>query len=166
MSGLARDVSEIAVELPLAPTGPQFGFKVAYHDPCSIRHGQKITEPPRVVLRRLGFDVVDVPEGHFCCGSAGTYNLLHPEMADALGRRKAEHIESTGPDIIATGNIGCMTQIARFTDLPIVHWVELADWATGGTMPPALAGRPLRVPDAAERGDRGAAAVSTDAGFW
>ena len=90
-----------------------------------------------------------MPERHFCCGSAGTYNLLQPEIATALGERKAAHIASVDPDIIAAGNLGCMVQIGRFAQAPIVHTVELLDWATGGPMPPALRGRPLREPAAA-----------------
>jgi glycolate oxidase iron-sulfur subunit len=95
-------------------------------------------------LKAAGFNVLDVPEKHFCCGSAGTYNLLQPEIANALGQRKATHVESVDPDIIAAGNLGCMVQIGRFSTIPIVHTVELIDWATGGSMPEALRGRHLR----------------------
>ena len=87
-----------------------------------------------------------MPERHFCCGSAGTYNLLQPDIAAALGQRKAAHVDSVDPDIVAAGNLGCMVQIARFTHAPVVHTAELLDWATGGPMPPALHGRPLRKP--------------------
>src|SRR5262245_8059336 len=101
---------------------------------------------PRALLRAAGFEVVDVPERHFCCGSAGTYNLLQPDMAKALGKRKAAHIRSTDPDIVATGNIGCMTQLGHYLGPPIVHTVELLDWATGGPRPAALEGVTLREP--------------------
>ena len=100
----------------------------------------------RALLRTAGFEVVDVPERHFCCGLAGTYNLLQPDMAKALGERKAAHIRSTDPDIVATGNIGCMTQLSCYLDYPIVHTVELLDWATGGAKPRALQGVTLREP--------------------
>ena len=133
------------LELGLKP-GDAAPYRVAYHDACSLQHGQRVTSAPRQLLARAGFDVLDVPERHFCCGSAGTYNLLQPEIATALGERKAAHIASVDPDIIAAGNLGCMVQIGRFAQAPIVHTVELLDWATGGPMPPALAGRPLREP--------------------
>jgi glycolate oxidase iron-sulfur subunit len=102
-----------------------------------------------------------VAERHFCCGSAGTYNLLQPEMAEALGRRKAGHIASLDPDIVATGNIGCMTQLGRYLSAPIVHTVELLDWATGGPRPPALDGIVLREPAASSP-----ATDTTSTGFW
>jgi glycolate oxidase iron-sulfur subunit len=89
---------------------------------------------------------VEVPERHFCCGSAGTYNLLQPEIAATLGERKAAHIESVDPDVVAAGNLGCMVQIGRHTNLPVVHTVELLDWATGGPQPPVLSRYKLRVP--------------------
>jgi len=146
IAGLARDVSELLVELGLNPPVAPKGYRVAYHDPCSMQHGQKVAREPRALLTAAGFRVVDVPEKHFCCGSAGTYNLLQPEMAERLGRRKAEHVASTDPDIVATGNIGCMVQIGRHLGRPVVHTVELLDWATGGPMPRALEGVELREP--------------------
>ena len=163
---LARDISEFARTLPLVRPGGNFGFGVAYHDPCSIRHGQKIIEPPREILRELGFQVLEVPEAHFCCGSAGTYNLLHPDTATTLGRRKAQHIESVAPDIIATGNIGCMVQIGRFTRVPVLHWVELADWATGGAMPPALRHVALPPPQPLQPSIPDDGTPRPDVGFW
>jgi glycolate oxidase iron-sulfur subunit len=163
---LARDVSEFVRMLTLKPRNGNFGFRVAYHDPCSIRHGQKIIEPPREILRELGFHVLDVPEAHFCCGSAGTYNLLQPQTANALGERKAQHIESTAPDIIATGNIGCMVQIGRFTRLPVLHWVELADWATGGELPPALRDVALPPPRPPQSSTPNDTTARPDVGFW
>jgi glycolate oxidase iron-sulfur subunit len=111
---------------------------VAYHSACSMQHGQAIRTEPKTLLKQAGFTVKDVPEGHICCGSAGTYNLLQPEIAAQLRARKVANIERTKPDLIATGNIGCMTQIGKGTGIPIVHTVELLDWATGGPMPEAL----------------------------
>src|SRR5262245_41866749 len=147
IAALARDVCEFVWALGLRkPSVGVPAYRVAYHDPCSMQHVQKIVEQPRALLRAAGFEVVEVPERHFCCGSAGTYNLLQPEMAQALGRRKAEHIASTDPDVVATGNIGCMTQLGQYLGRPIVHTVELLDWATGGPKPPALQGVTLREP--------------------
>jgi glycolate oxidase iron-sulfur subunit len=103
-----------------------------------MQHGQQIREEPKKLLKRAGFAVKDVPEGHICCGSAGTYNLLQPELAGQLRARKVANIERVKPDLIATGNIGCMTQIGKGTAIPIVHTVELLDWATGGPMPEVL----------------------------
>ena len=106
-----------------------------------MQHGQKITDLPKELLGNAGFGIRTPAEGHLCCGSAGTYNLLQPEIATRLRDRKVGHIEATKSDIIAAGNIGCMAQISAGTDLPVVHTVELLDWATGGPKPDALAGR-------------------------
>jgi glycolate oxidase iron-sulfur subunit len=141
VAALTRDVTEIMAELGLNAALPIAGLTVAYHSACSMQHGQGIQEQPKQLLARAGFAVRDVPEGHICCGSAGTYNLLQPAIADELRARKVKNIESVMPDVIATGNIGCMAQIGQGTRLPIVHTVELLDWATGGPEPPALAGR-------------------------
>ncbi len=105
-----------------------------------MQHGQKITALPKDLLAAAGFEVVDVPEGHICCGSAGTYNLLQPEIAGQLKARKLANIARVAPDVIAAGNIGCMTQLAGDARVPVVHTVELLDWATGGPLPPPLAG--------------------------
>jgi glycolate oxidase iron-sulfur subunit len=113
-------------------------LKVAYHSACSMQHGQHVIEPPRALLRAAGFALVEIPEGHLCCGSAGTYNLLQPEIADRLRERKAANIASVTPDVVATGNIGCMQQLAGSVGAPIVHTVELLDWATGGPAPRGL----------------------------
>jgi glycolate oxidase iron-sulfur subunit len=147
IGALTRDITELLAQLGLK-AGNAAAYRVAYHDACSLQHGQRVTGAPRQLLACAGFDVLDVPERHFCCGSAGTYNLLQPEIATALGERKATHIASVDPDIIAAGNLGCMVQIGRFAKTPIVHTVELLDWATGGPMPPALDGRRLREPAA------------------
>jgi len=141
VTALARDVSEVVagLGLPEAADGPHCGLKVAYHSACSLQHGQKVEREPKALLAAAGFRVVDVPEGHLCCGSAGTYNLLQPELAAQLRDRKLGNIALAGADIVAAGNIGCITQLAGGTTLPVVHTVELLDWATGGPTPRALA---------------------------
>jgi glycolate oxidase iron-sulfur subunit len=138
VAGLAKDISEYLATLPLAPDRQARGLVVAYHSACSLQHGQRITRQPKEVLSKLGFTVKDVPEGHLCCGSAGTYNILQPDIARRLRERKVGTIERLRPDVIAAGNIGCITQIAAGTELPIVHTVELIDWATGGPCPQRL----------------------------
>ena len=139
VAALARDVSEVLAELGLPVDGQApTRAPIAYHSACSLQHGQRIDRQPIALLAAAGFTVRTVPDGHFCCGSAGTYNILQPELAGALGARKATAIESTGAALVAAGNIGCMVQIAGHTALPVVHTVELLDWATGGPRPPAL----------------------------
>jgi len=135
VSSLARDVSEVLAELPLERRTPLPTLRIAYHSACSLQHGQKLDELPAALLRRVGFNIVSIPESHLCCGSAGTYNLLEPDMASELRARKVRNIESVRPDAIAAGNIGCLTQIAQASAIPVVHTVELLDWATGGTSP-------------------------------
>jgi glycolate oxidase iron-sulfur subunit len=135
VSALTRDISEYLCELNLCPTTDVEGSSIAYHAACSLQHGQKVVREPKELLSKMGYIVKDVPEGHLCCGSAGTYNILQPEIARTLGERKAGNIERLKPDWIAAGNIGCITQIAVYTDIPLVHTVELVDWATGGPMP-------------------------------
>lgn len=139
ISALARDVTEVVAMLGL-PEGVKAPrpLRVAYHAACSLQHGQKVKDPPRDLLRAAGFTVLEVPEGHLCCGSAGTYNLLQPELSGQLRDAKVAAIEGTRPDVIAAGNIGCMTQIGSGTALPIVHTVQLLDWAMGGPVPDAL----------------------------
>jgi glycolate oxidase iron-sulfur subunit len=134
ISGLACDVSEYLQDFDVGFRASK-AVRVAYHSACSLQHGQKITEEPKSLLRQAGFEVVDIPEGHLCCGSAGTYNMLQPEIAEALKRRKIANIESTSPEVIATGNIGCISQIGSGTSIPIVHMVQLLDWAAGGDKP-------------------------------
>ncbi len=141
ISARAVDVCELVAKLGFMPQGAPVRRRVAYHAACSLQHGQKITQQPPELLTRAGFDVVAVPEGHICCGSAGTYNLLQPDLADALRARKVANIESVTPQVIAAGNLGCMTQIAAGTDIPVVHTVELLDWASGGPRPEALKDR-------------------------
>ncbi|GGE91256.1 glycolate oxidase subunit GlcF [Stappia taiwanensis] len=139
VSALARDVTEYLTTLELPAPAAPVGLTVAYHSACSMQHGQKITREPKDLLAAAGFALRDIPEGHLCCGSAGTYNILQPELARRLRDRKIANIETTQPDLIATGNIGCMTQIGGGTELPIVHTVELLDWAHGGPVPETLA---------------------------
>jgi glycolate oxidase iron-sulfur subunit len=139
IAALARDVSEVIAELGLQSSGPVPALRVAYHSACSMQHGQQIHGEPKALLTAAGFEVVEVPEGHLCCGSAGTYNLLQPELAAALRDRKLANIALTRADLVATGNIGCITQLARDAPMPIVHTVELLDWATGGPTPRGLA---------------------------
>jgi glycolate oxidase iron-sulfur subunit len=141
VSKLARDVSEVMVEIGLAKvTGIDSGrpLTVAYHSACSMQHGQKINEPPKKLLRDAGFVVKDVPEGHLCCGWAGTYQVMQPVLSRRLRDRKIANIESVKPDIVAAGNFGCIGNIAGGTGLPVVHTVELLDWATGGPKPAAV----------------------------
>jgi glycolate oxidase iron-sulfur subunit len=140
VASIARDVSEVLALLDIAPTGAAPKLRVAYHSACSLQHGQKITQEPLALLRAAGFEALAVPESHICCGSAGAYNLLQPEMAEALLHRKVANIETLAPHAIAAGNLGCMTQIAAGTRIPVVHMVELLDWASGGPRPEALAG--------------------------
>ncbi len=136
-----RDVSEVVAELGLGTIENNSGLRVAYHDACSLQHGQQIRSAPRRLLQEAGFAVVEVPEAHICCGSAGTYNMLRPDMAKELQQRKVAHVESVKPQVVAAGNIGCMEQIGGGTKVPVVHTVELLDWATGGP-------RPAKVPRA------------------
>ncbi len=138
VAGLARDIAEYLAGLPLAADQNASGLVVAYHSACSLQHGQRITRQPKELLAKLGFLVKDVPEGHLCCGSAGTYNILQPDIARRLRERKVGTIERLRPDVIAAGNSGCIMQIAAGTELPAVHTVELIDWATGGPCPPTL----------------------------
>ena len=138
VAGRAMDVTELLKTLDL-PRGAAKPLKVAYHAACSLQHGQQVRSAPKDLLRQAGFEVVEPSDPHLCCGSAGTYNLMQPEISGQLKTRKVATLEATRPDLIAAGNIGCMMQIGGGTDLPVVHTVELLDWATGGPMPQALA---------------------------
>ncbi len=137
VADLAMDISELLMELDV-PKGDKKNLTVAYHAACSLQHGQQIKTFPKDLLRQVGFKVVEPADSHLCCGSAGTYNLMQPEISKQLKVRKIETIEAKSPDLIAAGNIGCMMQIGSGTELPIVHTVELIDWATGGPEPRAL----------------------------
>ncbi len=140
VAGLAMDISELLMKLEV-PEGADKGVTVAYHAACSLQHGQQIKTYPKDLLKRVGFAVVEPRDSHLCCGSAGTYNLMQPEISKQLKARKVQTLEAKSPDIIAAGNIGCMMQIGSGTDIPMVHTVELIDWATGGPKPPALLDR-------------------------
>ncbi len=145
VSAIAMDVSEILMKLDL-PEGEDKNTKVAYHAACSLQHGQQIKTFPKDLLKKAGFTVLEPADSHLCCGSAGTYNLMQPEISKQLKSRKVQTLEALTPDIIAAGNIGCMMQIGGGTDVPIVHTVELLDWATGGPQPPALTAPGKREP--------------------
>ena len=138
ISALATDISEYLAALTLPRAASSNGVVVAYHSACALQHGQKITREPKDLLSKCGFVVKDVAEGHLCCGSAGTYNILQPRLATQLRDRKVANIELLRPNVIAAGNIGCITQIATGTGIPVVHTVELVDWATGGPVPEGL----------------------------
>ena len=138
ISSLARDVSELMAELGLEGAAAPETLAVAYHSACSLQHGQKIATQPKALLAEAGFAVREIPEGHLCCGSAGTYNMLQPALARRLQARKAANIARVKPDVVATGNIGCMVQIGGAMSVPVVHTVQLLDWATGGPRPPQL----------------------------
>jgi len=135
ISKLAMDVTEYIAKLGLPSPEHRSGLLVAYHSACSLQHGQKITQLPKDLLSKNGFVVKDIPESHLCCGSAGTYNILQPEIAGQLRDRKVANIATVKPEMIAAGNIGCMVQIASGTSIPVVHTIELLDWATGGPRP-------------------------------
>ncbi|WP_306111810.1 MULTISPECIES: glycolate oxidase subunit GlcF [unclassified Roseovarius] len=137
VSDIAMDVSELLMQLDL-PEGTPKDTRVAYHAACSLQHGQQIKTHPKTLLKNAGFEVVEPADAHLCCGSAGTYNLMQPAISKQLKTRKVQTLEAKSPDIIATGNIGCMMQIGSGTGVPVVHTVELLDWATGGPKPPAL----------------------------
>jgi glycolate oxidase iron-sulfur subunit len=135
ISAMTKDITEYVEGMSLQPAQQPSGIVVAYHSACSLQHGQKITQAPKELLSKSGFVVKDVPESHLCCGSAGTYNILQPDIANKLRDRKVANIATVRPDMIAAGNIGCMVQIAGGTSVPVVHTIELLDWATGGPKP-------------------------------
>jgi len=142
VSALAKDITEFLADRELPPSDLGVVYRVVYHSACSMQHGQKITEAPKQLLMAAGFDVHTPAESHLCCGSAGTYNILQSEISAKLKDRKVRNIEAVNPDIIATGNIGCITQIASGTNIPIIHTVELLDWAYGGPKPEGLPSQP------------------------
>ena len=136
VSELALDISELLMKLDLPSA--DMGLRVAYHSACSLQHGQQIKTHPRDLLTRAGFDVVEPADAHLCCGSAGTYNIMQPEISAQLKENKVKALEATAPQVIASGNLGCMIQIGGGTSIPVVHTVELLDWATGGPKPRAI----------------------------
>ncbi|MDB5446807.1 MAG: glpC [Phenylobacterium sp.] len=138
ISSIAMDISEFLGRLGLSPSAPAPDLTVAYHSACSLQHGQRVREEPKRLLAEAGFKVVEPREQHLCCGSAGTYNLLQPQIAAQLRDRKVGNLEATQADVIAAGNIGCLVQIGSAASRPVVHTVELLDWATGGPKPASL----------------------------
>lgn len=138
VAGMARDVTEVVAALGLEGVVSDELPSVAYHEACSLANGQGITAAPRALLKSAGFTVREIPDSGRCCGSAGTYNLLQPVLSELLRDQKVSAIDAVRPDVVATGNIGCLTQIAGGTPLPVVHTVELLDWATGGPRPDNL----------------------------
>ena len=154
ISALAQDVSEFLTTHNIGAPQRWTSLKVAYHSACSMQHGQRITHQPKTLLKKAGFTVMDVPEAHICCGSAGVYNILQPEIAGQLLERKAGNIKSLRPDLVAAGNIGCIAQIARGVPYPVVHTIELLDWAYGGPVPAGLedlASFSTKVPEPGQR---------------
>jgi glycolate oxidase iron-sulfur subunit len=139
VSSIAKDITEYLVSLGAFVAVNETGLRVAYHSACSMQHGQQIREEPKMLLKQAGFEVCDIPESHICCGSAGTYNLLQPEIATQLRDRKIANIAKVSPQVIATGNVGCAVQIGSASQTPVLHTIELLDWAAGGPKPPALA---------------------------
>lgn len=138
VSSIAKDITEFLGDIELDTNGFKPELRIAYHSACSLQHGQKVTTLPKTLLESAGFEVKTLPEAHICCGSAGTYNLLQPELSARLKDRKVKNIQSVEPDLVAAGNIGCIAQIASGMDLPVVHSVQLLDWATGGPKPEEL----------------------------
>ncbi|HKF63177.1 MAG TPA: glycolate oxidase subunit GlcF [Dongiaceae bacterium] len=137
IAGLARDVTEVVAEIGLGAKSAA-KLRIAYHSACSMQHGQRLHHQPQALLEAAGFEVAEIPEGHLCCGSAGTYNILQPQFAEPLRQRKISDIRSTGAAAVAAGNIGCIQQLEAGLGIPILHTVELLDWATGGPKPPGL----------------------------
>ncbi len=167
IAGKVRDLSELlgADDLRVAPGMP--ALPLAYHEACSLRHGQRLGGAMQRLLQRAGFEVLAVPESHLCCGSAGTYNLLQPELAGRLGARKAAAIGSTGAVVAAAGNLGCQLQIGRYLGRPVIHSAELLDWATGGPLPPELADLDLEQwPARTPRADAPAVPDDEAINFW
>lgn len=145
VAGLAQDISEVMIDLGLGEATHAEPLRVAYHAACSLQHGQQIKTHPKTLLKQAGFQVIEPKDSHLCCGSAGTYNLMQPEISGALKMGKVAMLEATQPDIISAGNLGCMMQIGSATGVPVVHTAELLDWATGGHKPKALSQEPPQV---------------------
>ena len=139
ISTSCRDISEFLLELAApSPRIDVAGLRVACQVPCSMRNGQRIGDAPARLLQRWGFKVDMAPDDETCCGSAGTYNLLQPRMAELLGQRKADAVDAAGIDVVASGNLGCMLQMSRFSSVPFLHTVQLLDWVSGGARPAGL----------------------------
>jgi glycolate oxidase iron-sulfur subunit len=140
ISALAKDISELLDPADLPPRMDAKPVRVAYHAACSLQHGQKITTQPKRLLEAAGYTVATPAEAHLCCGSAGAYSILQPEIAERLGARKAAKLDGLKADVIAAGNIGCAVHVGARAKTPVVHVIELLDWATGGPTPQALQG--------------------------
>ena len=140
ISSLTKDITEFLSVHDIGAPKRWSSLKVAYHAACSLQHGQRVTWQPKSLLKKAGFTVLDIPESHLCCGSAGVYNILQPKIATELRDRKTTHIKALRPDLVAAGNIGCISQLQTGLDVPVVHTVELLDWAYGGPVPPGLEG--------------------------
>jgi glycolate oxidase iron-sulfur subunit len=138
VSALAKDVTEVLSDIGLDAPVISTGLRIAYQSPCSMQHGQRVVAEPKALLAKAGFVLADIAEEHLCCGSAGTYNILQPELAADLRARKLVNIAAAKPALVASGNIGCMTQLAAGAGVPVLHTVELLDWATGGPKPARL----------------------------
>ncbi|GAB4226840.1 MAG: glycolate oxidase subunit GlcF [Methyloligellaceae bacterium] len=138
LAAKAMDITEFLARITLRAPRQWTSLKIAYHSACSMQHAQRIITQPPMLLKQAGFTVLDIPEGHICCGSAGVYNILQPEIANELRERKMDNIRRVSPDAVAAGNIGCITQLQHAGDIPVVHTVELLDWATGGPCPKEL----------------------------
>jgi len=145
VAALAKDPSEYLIGLDLAFPAPR-RLRAAYHSACSLQHGMKIVDAPKKLLAAAGFTVLTPAEAHLCCGSAGVYNILQPKIAGELRDRKARNLERLRPDVIAAGNIGCLTQIGSAAVAPVSHLVELLDWAQGGPAPAGVTERSATVP--------------------
>tara|TARA_B110000438_G_C15715869_1_gene607462 strand:- start:130 stop:1188 length:1059 start_codon:yes stop_codon:yes gene_type:complete len=142
ISELTKDISEYLddnVKLNFVKNNEnKKSYKIAYHSACSMQHGQKVHKVPIDLIKKTGNQVIDIPDGHLCCGSAGTYNLLQGDIAKSLLKNKISNIMKIKPAFITTGNIGCITQISNGTKIPILHTVEVIDWYTGGLKPKIL----------------------------
>jgi len=142
ISDLTKDITEYLDENVklnfITKSKSEKKYRIAYHSACSMQHGQKIHKQPINLIKKTGNEVFDIPEGHLCCGSAGTYSLLQNDIAKELLKNKISNIEKIEPEIISTGNIGCITQIAQGTKIPILHTIEIIDWYTGGPKPEVL----------------------------
>jgi glycolate oxidase iron-sulfur subunit len=141
ISKLTKDITEYldeSIKLDFIESSKKKKYRVAYHSACSMQHGQKVHEQPVKLLNKTGNHIYEIPDGHICCGSAGTYNLMQPEIAEELLKRKVNNIQKINPDFVATGNVGCIKQISMGTKIPILHTIELLDWYTGGKKPDSI----------------------------
>jgi len=138
-AGKMRDFLELATAQSAAQLR---SLRVAWQAPCSLQNGLKLADAGRKLLAGSGFEVVDIPEGHLCCGSAGSYAILQPEIAGQLRARKLANIAVLKPDVIATANIGCLNHLTGSDAPPVAHLAELIDWAEGGATPAFLESRP------------------------